>query len=119
MSSRATRQGVIQAGWNTQHSSWFAWHVVITAALVGLLFQSWWVFLLALVLIFGLLELRIGRMLVLGVFTIPWLGLAMLVGYVLGEQPGMWVLGFLGSGAAYVGFKAGDQYFKDLRGFDR
>lgn len=115
MMDRQVRRGVTQAGWNAQHSTWYALHYVGLSALIGVVCQSWWAFLIALFVIGGIVQFLIGRYLMFVIFSLPWCGLAVLVGYSLGGWAGASVITLLACGVVWMKLESGRQYFEDLR----
>lgn len=114
MSSKNVRTGVTRAGWNAKHADWFAIHYGSTAAIIGAVCQSWWVFLAALILLQILISTRLGRAVVFTIMTIPWTAIGMLLGGIVGDWPGAIVIGLLTFGVVQMMLDSGRMYFEDL-----
>jgi hypothetical protein len=114
MSSCDVRRGVTRAGWNKSHSDWYSVHFVMLCVLIGVLFTSWWVFLVALFIVSALEATSIGGRLMLWVYMIPWAVILGAIGAAIGGIPAACVFAIIGGGIVYVTLESGRQYLHDL-----
>lgn len=114
MSSRDVRRGITRAGWNREHSGWYSIHFFLICVVIGLVTASWWAFLAAL-LVLGMLEsTKLGGVVMLWVYTLPWVAFSGAIGAVIGGFPAACVFAILGGGMVYVTLESGREYFRDL-----
>jgi hypothetical protein len=115
MSSRNVRRGIGQAAWNKQFDDWYTCHVMLIPVLLGVVFQSWWVFLVTVIGIPILMNMSVWfRRIVLGLFSLLWTCFAGLIGAGMLSSDAGRVFGILGFCIAYVNLGSGWQYWYDL-----
>lgn len=114
MGTRSVRRGITQAAWNRGFTAWYLWHYFAIPGLLGVLFASWWVFLVSALLIQLLLNTPHLRSFVLGLYALPWGYLAYGMGIGWGATTGAWALALLGFCMAHMALSAGWQYYDDL-----
>lgn len=115
MATRSVRRGIGQAAWNKQFDGWYTFHFFLIPIGLGLVFQSWWLFLISLFAINFLMDMFVWvRVVILGMMALFWGYLAGFFGAGLFSSDAGWVLGILGFGVAFNNLYSGWQYWNDL-----
>lgn len=112
--NKKLRTSIYQASWNYQHKDTFPFVALIIAMIIGITFESWWMFLTIMLLLFILPDYKIT----VGIFSLLWalmwtILISLPVGIYFSIGAGVTTAFFVFS-MSYVPMRSSEQYWRDL-----